>query len=96
MILGTIQTLINKFIPSFEGKLLFVLAVLLGGLLSGWHLHSVWDAYWDTSSLKNQLAKAQAVPGKINTFHKKLKDAHVETDPCWNTPVPVAARNLVR
>lgn len=81
---------------SLREKILALVAMVLVSLAIGWHLHTVWDDYMDTSALKTELARAQAVPGKQATFHQKLKATPDAKTSCFNTNLSPELLKLVR
>lgn len=90
--------LLNPFtwFVSLREKLLALAAVILLSLGMGWHFHTVWDDYLDTSVLRSQLARAQAVPGKQSAFHQKLQATPDVKTPCFSTPMSPSLLKLVR
>jgi hypothetical protein len=77
-------------------KLLALTALVFICLGIGWHLHTVWDDYLDTISIKSQLARAQEVPAKLIDFNHKLKASNVQANPCYNTKLPADLLRILR
>lgn len=81
---------------SLREKILALVAMVLVSLAIGWHLHTVWDDYMDTSALKTELARAQALPSKLIGFQHNLKATNVQATPCYSTKLPTDVLKLLK
>lgn len=90
--------MINPFswFISLREKLLALLAFGLFSLGIGWHLHTIWDGYIDSGTVKHQLERAKEAPAEISKFHQALRKTNVEKTECFNTPIPDDVLKLLR
>lgn len=77
-------------------KILFCVAILLVGVATGWHIHSITDAYLNYSSVEKQLDRAKQAPAAISKFNQALRKTHVEKEPCYSVAIPADTLKLLR